>query len=137
MGGNDTPPRAYSTQVDGDYSSGYQSTGYNVVIAPDELKKSIDTYRAQLANQSPEQLVQTLASALVSSDAFGKLPNAMSAVSQVRTFVDSHVTAMKTMGVSIEDFIARVQAAADLGYEADPVTKQRAAFAQAHQRMME
>ena len=49
----------------------------------------------------------------------------------------AHTDAMHRMGISIEDFVARVQAAAELGYETDPVTRQQAAFARAHQRMLE
>jgi K+-transporting ATPase c subunit len=133
MGGNDgSVPRAYSTQLGYDYQ---KSDGYNVVIDPDKLQGSIEHYKQGLAGKSPQDLNNTIVEALIDSSAFGMLPNATSAYNEVRKFVSAHTSAMHDMGISLDDFVARVQAAANLGYEADPVTKQRAAFARAHERM--
>jgi hypothetical protein len=138
MGGNDAnAPHAYSTQLRGDYQSGYRADGYNVVIDPDTLKASIDKHRAELTGAGTQDMNTTIVNVLIESGAFGDLPNAGSAYNEVFAFVQSHTEAMHRMGVSLEDFVARVQAAAELGYESDPVTKQQAAYARAHQRMME
>jgi hypothetical protein len=134
MGGHQPPPTpaGYSTQVGGDYSSGYHTTGYKqVIIDPDTLQSSIDDFRKKLDGQSPRQLVDTLTNALIDPSAFGQIPNASAAYEQVRKFVDDHAAAMSKMGVSLADFVARVQAAAQLGYESDPATKAAAAYARA------
>lgn len=138
MGGNDAnPPRAYSTQLGGDYESGYRADGYNIVIDPSQLKKSIEKHRHELTESGTKDINATIVSTLIDLGAFGELPNASVAYNEVMTFVQTHTSAMSQMGISVEDFVARVQAAAELGYEADPVTRQRAAFARAHQRMLE
>jgi hypothetical protein len=137
MGGNDeNVPRAYSTNT-GWYTDRYKTDGYNVVIDPDNLQGSIDEFKRGLAGKSPDDLNNTIVASLIDSSAFGQLPNAESAYSEVLKFVKEHTSAMSAMGISLEDFVARVQAAAKLGYEADPVTKQRAAFLRAHERMLE
>jgi hypothetical protein len=127
MGGNDNAPKAYSTQLGGDYETGYRADGYNVVIDPDKLQASIDNYRQDLRGQNPADLISTVTNALIAQGAFGVLPHAAAAYTEVRNFVRTHAEAMSQMGISLEDFVARVQAAADLGYQADPVTKQEAA----------
>lgn len=135
MGGQQQPPvpAGYSTQIGGDYTSGYHTTGYKqVIIDPDTLTSSINQFRKQLDGQGPTQLKQTLQQAMVDGSAFGSIPNAQHAVDQLTKFVTDHADAMEAMGVSLADFIARVQAAAQLGYDADPVTKQEAAYARAH-----
>jgi hypothetical protein len=135
MGGNDPAPHAYSTHLGGDYQSGYTADGYNIVIDPDQLRSSIDTYKRGLAGMGPQDLITTVTNALIDSGAFGTLPNAATAFNEVQTFVKTHTSAMAQMGVSIEDFVARVQAAAELGYEADPETKRQAAM-RGHGRML-
>ena len=70
--------------------------------------------------------------AVVDPSAFGQIPNAETAFNTLQTFVTQHAEAMAQMGVSLADFIARVQAAAKLGYDADPATKAQAAYARAH-----
>jgi hypothetical protein len=133
MGGNDpAPPHAYSTQLGGDYQSGYRADGYNVVIDPDQLRTSIDTFRQGLQGKDTGTLIETITTAMVGQDCFGQLPNAPSAFSEVHEFVQNHALAMREMGISLEDFVARVQAAADLGYQADPETKRQAAAAARH-----
>src|SRR5438067_13212939 len=126
MGGHRPPPEpaAYSTQIVGNYSSGYQTSGYKqVIIDPDTLNASIEEFRRKLDGQSPRQLVDTLVGAVVDPSAFGQIPNAETAFNTLQTFVTQHAEAMAQMGVSLADFIARVQAAAKLGYDADPATK--------------
>lgn len=136
MGGNDSGgPRAYSTQLDGSYDSGYHADGYNVVIEPGQLEESIRTYKRGLGGLGPTDLNTTIVNALIDAGAFGDLPNATSAYQELFTFVQNHMDAMRQMGVSLDDFVARVQAAADLGYQADPVTQRQAAFLRAHARM--
>lgn len=139
MGGQQPPdPAGYSTQISGDYSSGYHTTGYKqVIIDPEKLDKSIKQFHDQLAGQSPKDLRNTLMQAVIGSTAFGSIPNAEHAVAELTKFVSDHADAMDAMGVSLADFIARVQAAAQLGYDADPETQRQAAFARAHTRMME
>jgi hypothetical protein len=127
MGGNDDPTRAYSTRLGGDYQSGYHADGYSVVINPGQLEDSIKKFRTALDGQGPRELSQAVMGSLVAQDAFGRLPNADSAYNEVLTFVQTHAAAMSEMGVSVADFVARVQAAADLGYEADPATRAQAA----------
>lgn len=135
MGGRNDGPRAYSTQLGGDYQGGYHADGYSVVIKPDQLTAAVNKFRSGLQDKSPADLNATLLSALVDEGAFGQLPNAQSAFGQVREFVQSHAHAMSEMGVSLADFVARVQAAADLGYQADPVTKAEAAMRHGHMMM--
>ncbi|HZC69205.1 MAG TPA: hypothetical protein VE442_00785 [Jatrophihabitans sp.] len=135
MGGNQQPPEpaGYSTQMGGNYDSGYHTTGYRqVIIDPRTLDESINGFRKQLDGQSPRELMDTLTNAVVDSGAFGQIPNAEKAYSELKKFVSDHVEAMTSMGVSLADFIARVQAAAQMGYDADPVTRQQAAAARAH-----
>lgn len=140
MGGHQLPPEpaGYSTQIAGNYDSGYHTTGYKqVIINPEQLDTSIQNFKKQLEGQSAHDLRNTLMQAVVDTAAFGNIPNAQHAVEELTNFVNDHANAMDAMGVSLADFIARVQAAAQLGYEADPETKRQAAFAQAHARMME
>jgi hypothetical protein len=65
--------------------------------------------------------------ALVPRDAFGQLPSATTAYSQMADFVRGHAEQMQAMGVSLDDFVARVQAAAQYGYQVDPETRRIAA----------
>jgi hypothetical protein len=127
MSGDDKKPHAYSTQISGDSESGYHADGYNVVIDPHALSASIDTYKSQLQGQGVNDLVRTMMTSLVPQDAFGKLPSASAAYSEMSDFVNSHAAQMRAMGVSLEDFVARVQAAAHYGYEVDPATRRIAA----------
>jgi hypothetical protein len=130
MGGSDSnpgDPRGYSTQLGGNYENGYHADGYSVVIKPDQLTQSINQFKSALTKQNPEQLSNTLLNALIESSAFGSLPNAESAYAELQKFVTAHANAMSEMGISLSDFVARVQAAADLGYQADPVTREEAA----------
>ncbi|WP_073388078.1 hypothetical protein [Jatrophihabitans endophyticus] len=96
--------------------------GYAVKIAPGDLDASIAQFRGALQHQNPIQMQTMLGEAMQVDAAFGDIPNATSAYGQLRDFVQSHLEAMQEMGVSLEDFVARVQAAAKLGYEADPAT---------------
>jgi hypothetical protein len=126
---------AYSTQVTYDTDTGYHTDGYSVVIKPDQLEASIAKFKQGLANQNAEQLTASVLDALVDAAAFGQIPHAISAYGELRQFVENHAGAMRQMGISVTDFVARVQAAADLGYQADPVTKAQAARAAGHMRM--
>lgn len=139
MGGHQQPPEpaGYSTQIGGDYSSGYHTTGYKkIIIDPKTLEQSIETFHKGLHGQSTNELKQTLHEAVIDSSAFGLIPNADAAYNELKRFLDDHADAMSAMGVSLSEFVARVQAAANLGYEADPVTRQRAAYARAHQQRL-
>ncbi|MDT4989007.1 MAG: hypothetical protein QOI74_3101 [Micromonosporaceae bacterium] len=134
MGGKKDDPRAYSTQVGWDSQHGYHADGYNVVINPGQLADSVKQFRGGLEGQGPADLIKTVTDSLVAAEAFGQLPNAGAAYDEVRRFVHDHATAMSEMGVSVADFVARVQAAADLGYQADPATRNQAAM-RSHGRM--
>ena len=126
---------AYSTQVTYDTDTGYRTDGYSVVIKPGQLDAAIAKFSQGLANQGPAELAKTVMEALVDDAAFGQIPHAISASSELRKFVQDHADAMTRMGISVTDFVARVQAAAQLGYDADPATKAQAARAAAHMRM--
>ena len=67
--------------------------------------------------------------------AVGVWPNAPPAACQLQKFVNTHLEAMSKLGTSLADFVARVQAAQQLGTEADPLTKQLAARAARWDRM--
>lgn len=123
--GDGHDPHGYSTRV----GSGYGTDGYSVKIDPATLRKSVDTFRKQLAGKSTQELTDTARSALIAEGAFGSIPNALGAAEELRRFVNEHAHAMQQMGISLADFVAHVQAAAEIGYEADPATKQAAALA--------
>src|SRR5919197_4187781 len=78
MGGNQQPPpepAGYSTQLGGEYGSGYHTTGYKkIIIDPDTLQDSIDTFRKQLDGKSIDDLRDTLTKAVVYPFAFGQIP---------------------------------------------------------------
>lgn len=137
MGGHQHPdvPAAYSDRVTYD-DSGYHADGYRkVIIDPSTLQNSVETFKKQLQGQNASQLAQTLSDALGAADAFGRIPNAGHANAELTNFITSHANEMaKMQDGTLVEFIARVQAAAQLGYESDPAT--RAAAAQAsHGRM--
>jgi hypothetical protein len=137
MGGHNEPdqPVAYSDRVSYDADTGYHADGHQVVIKPDDLNDSIATFEKQLQGQNSRQLMQTLTDALGAADAFGQIPNADHAITEFTQFVQTHVEEMSKMSSkTLVEFIARVQAAAQLGYETDPATRAAAARAQ---RMME
>lgn len=135
MGGNQSPPdpAAYSTQMGGNPDAGYHTTGYRkIIIDPRTLDKSIGDFREKLKGQNTNELRQTLLTAMIDSSAFGRIPNAEHAAAELTRFVNEHADAISQMGESLADFVARVQAAAQLGYDADPETQARAAAARAH-----
>jgi hypothetical protein len=127
MSGDENRPHAYSTQLSGDSESGYHADGYNVVIDPHALSESIETYKSQLQGKNLNDIVRTMMDSLVPQDAFGQLPSATAAFSEMKEFVSSHAQQMRAMGVSLDDFVARVQAAAQYGYQVDPETRRIAA----------
>lgn len=124
------PPKGYSTTTS--YGNdGYSTDGYAVVINPDQLGAAVAQFRKGLDGKNTRDLSDTLNQALIDSSAFGQIPNAEKAHGELQKFVHTHLEAMSKMGISLADFVARVQAAAQLGTEADPVTKAQAARAAA------
>jgi hypothetical protein len=139
MGGQQqpAPPSAYSTRTT--YGSdGWRTDGHRVVIDPGTLQASVNTFREQLQGQSSAQLTQTLFEALGAANAFGDVPNAAQATVQLQQFVNSHAAEMaKMQDGTLVEFVARVQAAAQLGYETDPVTRRAAMRAMGGRMAME
>ena len=124
------PPVAYSY----DTTSNGETTGHTVTIAPGQLDASIKTFKEQASGQSPYALTQALHAALLTDGDFGKIPSSGVVADELDSFISDHVQVMSTMGDVLSDFVARVQAAAQLGYETDPETRRQLAWARAHER---
>lgn len=131
MGGSHQPsgpPTAYSTRTIYDQDHGWHTDGHKVVIDPHTLQQSVDFYKNQLQGKNANDLHQTLTDTMQAAAAFGKIPNSDHAMNELQKFIDSHVQEMaKMQDGTLVEFVARVQAAADLGYESDPATRAAAA----------
>ena len=133
MSGDTTPPKqpvAYSSNRNDEG----ELTGHTVTIAPHQLDASITKFKHQSAHQGPTALIRTLQDAMLTDGDFGKIPDSGYVTNEVTGFIHKHTGVMSDMGHVLDDFVARVQAAAQLGYETDPETRRQAAWAQAHMR---
>ncbi|WP_375484687.1 hypothetical protein [uncultured Jatrophihabitans sp.] len=119
-------PRVYTPNVTP------QTAGHSVVIAPHKLEAAIKKFQQESVNQSPRHLKRTLESAMLSAGDFGSIPNASAVSKELMGFVSGHLAAMSTMGDVLADFVSRVQAAAELGRQADTETRSTMKQARGH-----
>lgn len=124
------PPQGYSTQLTYvEKDGGLNSDGYSVTITPQKLRDAVEPLQKKLAGQGMFELTQSLQQAIGAQGSFGHIPNAGDVENAVVQFITSHLETMHKMGISLSDFVARVQAAAQIGNEADPATRAAAARA--------
>lgn len=130
MSGHHPPdkPVAYS------YNTTYEgsTTGHSVTIAPGQLDGSISKFKSQMNGQGPTHLKRTLMDAMLATGDFGSIPQSPAIAQELQTFIMGHAAVMESMGGVLDDFVARVQAAAQLGYETDPETRRQMAWAKIH-----
>lgn len=131
MSGKHTPqePVAYS------YNTTYKGevTGHTVTIAPHQLDSSIKNFKDKTAGQGPTELTATLTAAMLSEGDFGTIPDSAAIAGELQAFINGHARVMESMGGVLDDFVARVQAAAQLGYQTDPETRRELAWAKIHE----
>jgi hypothetical protein len=100
--------------------AGYSSDGYNVIINADDLMQRAAALKAPQATGA--QTRAHLLDSIVPESAFGTIPGGLKAAGALREAIGRHIDAITTMGVTVSDFAARVEAAAKLAEEAEPVT---------------
>ena len=83
---------------------------YSVVIPVDKLETAAN--KIKKTHPTAEAMKGQLRSAIVPSGAFGDIPGGPEAAKRLADSLDAHQRAMEQMGVSLVDFVARLQAAA-------------------------
>jgi hypothetical protein len=101
-------------------NAGYSSDGYSVIINADDLMQRAAALKAPQADGREARL--NLMESLVPAAAFGTIPGGAKAAGALREAMGRHIDAITAMGVTVADFAARVEAAAKLADEAEPVT---------------
>ena len=122
-------PTAYSTQISDGGS--VEAPRYSVTINPDQLKTAVKQVQTQLS-QTHTQAIQSLQNAVADEDAFGLIANSTHMYTQLNDFIHQHVAAMNAAHMNSQTFLLNVEAAAQIGTDADPATKAQAAWIKRH-----
>jgi predicted phage gp36 major capsid-like protein len=102
------------------HNPGYSSDGYSVVINAADLMQRAAALKSPAAGgfEARTHLLQSL----VPQSAFGTIPGAARAAAALKDVMAQHIDAITAMGVTVSDLAARVEAAAKIAEEAEPVT---------------
>jgi len=97
---------------------------YSVVIPADKLETAANDIKK--THPHLDAMSTYLSDTLVPAEAFGTIPGGPEAAGRLHDSVKSHTQAMEQMGVSLVDFVARLQAAAQQAHRALQATSDAA-----------
>lgn len=107
-----------STSDDVTVSSG---GGDTVTVSAERLQHAADALRGPGTDAIHMQ--KNIQQALIPGSAFGDVPGGHDAYRRLASGVTDHTEALAQMGLSITDLAARVEAAAQMAAELNPLTK--------------
>ncbi|MPQ99353.1 hypothetical protein GB931_15795 [Modestobacter sp. I12A-02628] len=97
------------------------SGGHEVVVDAQRLAEAATAMRG--VQQGTAALSTEVKNALVPQAAFGDVPGGYEAALRLADGVQGHLDALDAMGLSLGDLAARLDAAAMLGQQLDPATR--------------